>query len=105
MAEGSLSESAYTTEKIDCIASRWSCENGVVPVRLIQIRSADGKRRVGRIEDHRVVLLDAPASIYDLAQKALESGASLLETIDRCTGSESLAYDAVYTGESGWRIL
>src|SRR5258708_10429111 len=105
MAEGSFSESAYTTEKIDCIASRWSCKNGVVPVRLIQIRSADGKRRVGRIEDHRVVLLDAPASIYDLAQQALQSGASLIDTIDGCTGSASLEYDAVYACESGWRIL
>jgi hypothetical protein len=74
-------------------------------MRLIQVRSAEGKRRVGRIEDDRVVLLDAPASIYDLVQRTLESGASLLETIDGCAGSESIEYDVVYAGESGWRIL
>lgn len=74
-------------------------------MRLIQLRSGDGKRHVGRVEDGRVVLLNGPASIYDVVQHALESGAALIDAVGSCGGRESLEYDVVYAGESGWQVL
>src|SRR5258706_7897610 len=74
-------------------------------MRLIQIRSGGGERRVGRVEEDRVTLLDGPKSIYDLALSAAASGAGLMETIGTCHAREALEYDVVYAGEGGWRIL
>ncbi|HEV8146616.1 MAG TPA: AraD1 family protein [Bryobacteraceae bacterium] len=74
-------------------------------MRLIQIRDGEGKRHIGRIEGNAVMLLDGPASIYALAQSAVESGKSMVETIGACGGRESLEYDVLYAGESGWQIL
>jgi hypothetical protein len=74
-------------------------------MRLIQIRDGAGKRHVGRIEGDAVVLLDGPASIHALAQHAVDSSRSFVDTIGSCIGRESMEYDALYSGESGWQIL
>jgi hypothetical protein len=74
-------------------------------VRLIQITRSPGERRVGRIEDDKIVLLGGVCSIYDLVQLTLATGGTLAAMVESRTAPESLDYDAVYSGSSEWRIL
>lgn len=49
---------------------------------LIQLLDPDGVRRVGILEDaHRVRLLDAPATTYELAMEAIRQGRTLAEVV------------------------
>jgi hypothetical protein len=72
---------------------------------LVQLRHPDQGRAVARVEDHRLRLCDGPASVYQLAQMALDAGATLRETIDNCAGRTLLDYDEIYEGRSEWLLL
>jgi len=72
--------------------------------RLIQLRKGD-LRRVAVVEEPQLRLLADCSSVYDLAQSAIELGASLSEIARQRASGDSLDYDAVYTGRSDWRIL
>ena len=74
-------------------------------MRLLQIADTVGQRRVGIVQEPGILLLDGVTSVYELAEEALSAGATLAATADRHASSESLDYDAVYTGQSQWRIL
>ena len=74
-------------------------------MRLLQIGDGTGQRRVGVIDEPRIVLLDSATSIYELAQTALEDGATLAGAAEQLLSAVSLNYDAVYNGSSPWRIL
>jgi hypothetical protein len=73
-------------------------------MRLIQLSGPEG-RRVGDVEDGRIRLLSGHESVFALAEAALTSGASLAETVLRSLSPELLDYDAIYAGNSRWRIL
>ena len=62
-------------------------------MRLVQLARTDGQRRVALVDGDRLRLLPQ-ASVYDLVR----TGASL-------EPSGSVDYDAVYRGESEWRLL
>jgi hypothetical protein len=72
--------------------------------RLVQLRKGD-LRRVALVEEPQLRLLADCASVYDLAQSAIQARTSLGETARKRVTSEGLDYDAVYAGRSDWRIL
>lgn len=74
-------------------------------MRLIQIISASGERRVAAVEDDQLVLIDDHASVYALARRALDDVATLHATAQRHLSSTRLDYDEIYRGRSAWRIL
>ena len=67
--------------------------------------SPAGARYVGLVDEPRAVFLEGITSVYQLAQEALASGATLAATAERHLSAESLEYDAVYQGEGPWRLL
>lgn len=73
-------------------------------IRLIQLRRND-LRRVALVDEPRLTLLSGFASIYELANAAINAGASLSALARQCIGDESLDYDEIYAGRSEWRIL
>jgi hypothetical protein len=72
--------------------------------RLVQIRNGL-ERRVALVEEEHLRLLAEAASLYDLAQAALATGKALTALVaERATG-EAVDYEAVYRGDSAWRLL
>ena len=71
---------------------------------LVQIRRGD-RRAVALCDEPRLRILDGFASVFDLAQKAIASRASLVDLVRTSTVVESLDYDAVHAGRSEWRLL
>ena len=74
-------------------------------MRLIQLINSHGERRVCLVEDDRLRLIGEHASVYALAQVALDSETSLAATVNRYLTADELDYNEIYTGRSAWRIL
>src|SRR4051812_29335653 len=74
-------------------------------IRLVQLAHRNAGRRVARVDERHLRLLSRCASIYELAQIALESKQSMCALVDRLTSDDQLNYDEVYCGESEWRLL
>jgi hypothetical protein len=72
--------------------------------RLVQLRHGS-TRRVARVEEPSLRLLDGIDSVLALAEEAIAEGVSLPELVDRRASSEKLDYDQVYRGASDWRLL
>src|SRR5260370_32956975 len=72
---------------------------------LVQLQHPALGRAVARVDDRRLRLCNGPASVYQLAQMALDAGSSLEDALDRATGDSVLDYDAVHAGRSDWRLL
>ena len=72
--------------------------------RLVQLRRK-ASRRIGLVEEPRLRLLRDFASIYSLAQAALDSGARLSKFAHDHLGDECVDYDAVYEGRADWKLL
>lgn len=72
--------------------------------RLVQLEKGSG-RRVALVDEPQIRLLADCSSVYELAQSAVEQGATLSETARHRATGESLDYDAVHRGRSEWRIL
>jgi hypothetical protein len=76
----------------------------VKKMNLVQvIRGED--RRAGAVDGNRIRLLDNHPTIYSLATEAIASERTLTSLAEACAGSETLDYDAVYSGRSGWRLM
>ncbi|MFL6414166.1 MAG: AraD1 family protein [Bryobacteraceae bacterium] len=74
-------------------------------MKLVQI-TRDSVRRVGLIDNSALRLLDARfASIYALAQKAIQDKVSLVDLVSSLGTSETLDYGPVYEGKTEWRFL
>jgi hypothetical protein len=73
--------------------------------RLIQIQRAE-TRRVALVQEPRLRLL-APEfpSIYALVVRVMADGMELAQAAERSTTAEQLEYDAIYAGDSEWKIL
>ena len=74
-------------------------------MRLIQLRRVTGQRRVAIVDGAKLRVLAEPASVYELAQKALAEGVSMQEISARATTGETLNYDEIYSGQSKWQVL
>jgi hypothetical protein len=71
---------------------------------LVQLRKSN-VRCVALVEEPHLRLLEDCRSVYELVQRAIERGASLVELARNCAGDDRLDYDSVYDGRSEWRIL
>jgi hypothetical protein len=72
--------------------------------RLIQLQRGS-TRRVARVEEPVLRLLDGVDSVLALAERAIAANASLTELVPQLASSETLEYDPVYVGSSEWRVL
>lgn len=73
--------------------------------RLVQLESAK-MRRVALVREPKLRLLAKEiSSIYSLASAAIAEGIGLSEAARRNATDEQLDYDAVYAGDSDWKIL
>lgn len=72
--------------------------------RLVQLRHGS-TRRVARVEEPSLRLLDGVDSVLTLAETAIAAGVSLPALAAQRVTSETLEYDAVYAGASPWRLL
>ena len=74
-------------------------------VRLIQIRRGT-ERRVAVVEEPRVRLLAAGAgSVYAVALEAMAQGKKLADLVREKATDETLDYEAIYAGQSPWKLL
>jgi hypothetical protein len=72
--------------------------------RLVQLRNGS-TCFAALVEEPRLRLLAGVQSIYELAQFADASGASLLKVIGERVIDKELDYDEIYSGQSEWRLL
>ena len=72
--------------------------------RLVQIRRAD-TRAVALCDEPHLLVLDGVRSIFDLAQRAIASRATLVDLVRKSEVAETLDYEAIYNGGSEWRLL
>ncbi|MGJ5815967.1 AraD1 family protein [Paludibaculum fermentans] len=73
-------------------------------MRLVQLE-AGGVRRTALVDGGRLQVLRAYASVYDLAQAAIERGIRLAALVEESVSGRTEDYDAVYEGRSEWRLL
>ena len=72
---------------------------GAPATRIVQLRNGS-TRRVARVEEPSLRLLDGPDSVLALAERAIEAGMSLRALIDQRATAETLDYDPIYAGSS-----
>jgi hypothetical protein len=72
--------------------------------RLVQIRR-DATRAVAVCDEPHLRVVDGSVSIFDLAQKAIAAHSTIVDLVGNSAVVETLDYDAIYTGESDWRLL
>ena len=72
--------------------------------RLVQIRRGD-TRAVAVCDEPRLLVIDGYLSIFDLARRAIAARTTLVELVRTSAAIETLDYDAIYDGESEWRLL
>lgn len=77
---------------------------GAPATKLVQLRHGS-TRRVARVEEPSLRLLEGVESVLALAESAIAAGASLPALVDQRATAETLDYDAIYTGSSSWRLL
>ena len=71
--------------------------------RLVQIQNGS-TRGVALVEEPRLRLLEGVKSVFQLAREAVDSTISLTELIRKKATGEFLEYDAIYHGESEWKL-
>ena len=74
-------------------------------MRLIQLLDGRGVRRVGVVDGDRLRLIAPYASVFALANAALQAKQPLAGFAERHVTDDSLSYDDVYAGRSEWRVL
>ena len=72
--------------------------------RLVQLRRGD-ERRVALVDEPLLRLLEEVDSVHALATAALAHGTGLIAWAKQATSNDTIEYDAVYRGESPWRLL
>jgi hypothetical protein len=73
-------------------------------MRLVQV-ARGAERRVGVVDESTLRLVAGYANVYVIATAAMESGIGFRDEIDRSMSDETLDYDAIYAGQSEWRVL
>ncbi|HEX5472870.1 MAG TPA: AraD1 family protein [Lacipirellulaceae bacterium] len=74
-------------------------------MRLVQISHPNRGRRVAIVDEPWLRLLCDCRSVYELAQRAIQSKQSLSACVEPLETGEQEDYDAVYSGQSDWRLL
>jgi hypothetical protein len=73
-------------------------------MRLVQLNHPERGRRVAIVEEPKLALLAVAPSIYELARWAIRGGRPLVDEADAARSGETFDYDAVYAGQSDWRL-
>jgi hypothetical protein len=73
-------------------------------MRLVQLNGPQG-RRLAKVEEPHLRLLEGTSSVYELAWMALQDGISLTQCLKQRISAELLDYEAIYAGQSEWKIL
>lgn len=73
-------------------------------VHLVQIGNGSS-RRVAMVEEPYLRCLGEIQSVYELAERCLQSGRGLAEQSIALANGETLDYGVVYSGTSEWRLL
>src|SRR5262245_32206955 len=71
---------------------------------LVQIRRGD-RRAVAVCDEPRLLVIDNFLSVLDLAQAAITARTTVVDLVRKSAVVETLDYDAIYTGQSEWRLL
>ena len=74
-------------------------------IRLVQLQHARSGRRVAVVVGEQLRVLQGPDSIYRLAHDALARRQSLVRAVAAAATGALLDYNAIYAGESPWRLL
>jgi hypothetical protein len=73
--------------------------------RLVQLHHPKLGRRVAVVHENQLTLLDEHRSAHALAMAAITAGTRLTKVIAKRQSAKTLDYDAIYAGESPWRLL
>lgn len=73
--------------------------------RLVQLYDASSGRQVALVQEPSLVLLTATPSVYQLAIDAIRLRKGMKDIISSRLSEVTLDYDAVYKGQSGWKLL
>jgi len=73
-------------------------------VHLVQIANSS-RRAVAAVREPDLVLLRDVDSVLALAQRAVHNGGNLTDAAGALLSGETLRYDAVWNGESDWKLL
>jgi len=73
-------------------------------LRVVQIQNGKS-RRVAVVDEPSLRLVDGFDSIYGYCQTAMATGRPMSEMIRHGVGKDRLDYDAVYSGQSEWRLM
>jgi hypothetical protein len=74
-------------------------------MRLVQLEHPAEGRKVAVVEEPYLRVLSRGTTMYALAQTAIGAGGSLADVVADDRSSTTLDYDALYTGQSPWRLL
>ena len=72
--------------------------------RLVQIQNGSA-RAVALVQEPHLRLLDGAKSIFELAQTAVNSNATLTTLVQKMATGKLLDYDEIYSGKSEWKLL
>ncbi len=72
---------------------------------LVQLQHPEHGRRVARVEANELVLLEEYDSAYELAWEAVSRQERLSDLIETNQSENCLDYDAIYAGQSDWKLL
>lgn len=73
-------------------------------MRLVQLSGPAG-RRVALVEEPNLRLLEGQSSIYAFVQQAIAQQSPVVGLVKQSLSAERVPYDAVYSGNSEWRLL
>lgn len=73
-------------------------------MRLVQIQNGT-ERRVAIVDEPKLLVLREVESVFALAGRALSTGQRLSEVAGELATTETLSYDEIYEGRSGWKLL
>ena len=74
-------------------------------IRLVQLTHPTAGRRVAMVKEPSLVLLNDTASVYELAYNSLEKQEKLEKFVLSRLSDELVDYNAVYEGESEWKLM
>ena len=74
-------------------------------MRLVQLQHLDGRRAVAIVDEPALRCLRSVPAAYDLARRAIAAGQSLDDAAAADADGDCLEYDAVYSGNSDWKLL
>ena len=75
-----------------------------MPVHLVQL-SDGANRRVALVEEPHLRCLEGVSSVYELAQKCLESSIPMAQHAASLATGETISYEDVYLGRAAWHLL